>query len=283
VTSFAFEKRCARHLRATYGWLVRSLERGRGGSSALYAPIVGWWTPYPETTGYLIPTLIASGPRAGDANALERARALGTWLLGLQQPAGYWHGGAHPPKRPVPSVFNTAQVLDGMCALYRADGESRWLEAARRGAAWLARNANARGAFGAGNYRAGFNPSYYAQVAWPMLEVWTLTNEPQLRDAAERVLGAVLAKRHENGAFDDWGFEPGRPAFTHTIAYLLRGLIECARLLERPALFEAALPALERLRGAAETNRGRLPGAYDTDWRAAGRFVCLTGNAQLAL
>ena len=277
------EARYARPFAAPYSWVLRSIAPGGKGSRAYYLPLRGWSAAYPETTGYLIPTLLAGGAAADDPAALERSTALGEWLLGLQQPDGFWHAGTHPPKRPEPSVFNTAQIVDGLCALYRSTAQPRWLDAALRAAAWLARGVDATGTFAAGNYRGAFNPTYYAQVAWPMLEAWRLTEHEPLRAAAERVLAAVLAKRRTNGAFDDWGFAAGKPAFTHTIAYLLRGFLDRGRRREPAAGAAAARPALEGLRRRADRAGGALPGAYDTQWRSAGRFVCLTGNAQLAI
>jgi hypothetical protein len=279
----ASDARYQRHLFATYRWTLRSIEHGRGGSCAYYIPILGWSAPYPETTGYLIPTLISSGAGAGDDRALERATSLGEWLLGIQEPDGYWLAGTHPPKRPEPSVFNTAQIIKGMCALYKATGEHRWFKAAERACRWLSAGVGGDGIFSTGNYRSDFNPSYYTQVAWPMLEVWRLTDNTTMRNAAKRVLGAVAARQQPDGAFTNWGFEAGAPAFTHTIAYLLRGLLESARLLNDVEVARLTMLPLETLRRKAEIANGDLPGSYDTEWRGDKRFVCLTGNAQTAI
>ena len=278
-----FDRRYESHLRATYAWLLRSIEHGKGGSCAYYLPVRGWSAPYPETTGYLIPTLIASGTVAGDPSPLERGQALAEWLLGLQQPGGYWLAGTHPAKRPAPSVFNTAQIVEGLCALYRATGEERWLDAANRAGVWLAEGVDSNGTFVTGNYRPGFNPTYYTQVAWPMLETWNLNNNVSVRRSAQRILKGAVSKRLSNGAIADWGFDEGAPAFTHTIAYLFRGLLESARLLQDDSFVEIATVGLETLRRKAEVTNGQLPGAFDEQWRATGRFVCLTGNAQVAL
>ena len=50
--------RYTEHLRATLDWLLLSIEEGHNGSSAHYSPLGGWSAPYPETTGYIIPTLL---------------------------------------------------------------------------------------------------------------------------------------------------------------------------------------------------------------------------------
>jgi hypothetical protein len=272
------------HLEATAGWLLRSI-RPSGGSAAYYAPLLGWSRPYPETTGYLIPTLLRVHDRFGSAGAETAALRAGSWLLSLQLPEGYWFGGLHPPRgRQRPSVFNTGQILLGLCALHRWTGEAKWLEAAARGAVWLATGVDDAGEWAAGHYHGGFQPSYYTRVAWPMLEVWRLDGDDRVRAAAERVLAGVLARRRDNGAFAGWGFAPDRPAFTHTIAYTLRGLLESARLLHDWRRFGApAEAALEILRHRAELAGGCLPGAFAEDWGADRRFVCVTGCAQVAL
>jgi hypothetical protein len=81
-----------------------------------------------------------------------------------------------------------------------------------------------------------------------------------------------------------WGFSPDRPAFTHTIAYTLRGFLESARLLEDwPTYGEVTIAALRVLSDAARSNSGRLPGAFHDDWRPVSWYSCLTGNAQTAI
>jgi hypothetical protein len=117
-----------------------------------------------------------------------------------------------------------------------------------------------------------------------MLEVWRLNRDAAVRDAAERVLRNVLGRRRSTGAFAGWGFVPDRPAFTHTIAYTLRGLLESARLLDDwPRYGAPTQEALEILRRRAELAGGRLPGAFDENWRADTSFICVTGCAQVAL
>jgi hypothetical protein len=274
-----------RHLAATADWLVRSIEQGKGGSCAYFSPLTGWSRPYPETTGYLIPTLIALSQFLNDFDGEGRALELGSWLLTLQAPDGWWHGGLHPPKGGVrPSVFNTAQILQGLIALHDLTDDERWLESAARGARWLAGGVALDGLWAEKDYRSLGTPSYYTYAAWPMLEVAVRRGDETIRNAAEGVLGAILTRQRPNGAFSRWAFSEGEPAFTHTIAYTLQGLIESAKLLgdwdTYGAPTQAALTALVRI---GELENGRLPGRLDDDWVPAAGYVCLTGNAQTAL
>jgi hypothetical protein len=273
------------HLDATASWLLRSIEHGRGGSCAYFSLVGGWSRPYPETSGYLIPSLIGLSRVLRGFDGEERAIALGSWLLQIQDAEGWWHGGLHPPgDEAKPSIFNTAQVLQGLVALDELTGEGRWLEAATRAGRWLAAGVGANGLWAGGDYRASGTPSYYAYAAWPMLEVSARTGDDATQRAAESVLAAILARRRPSGAFAGWGFSEGKPAFTHTIAYTLQGLLESARVLDDwPTYGEPVEAALTELARQAEEAQGRLPGRLDEDWKPAARYVCLTGNAQVAL
>jgi len=273
------------HLRATIDWLLLSIEQGKGGSSAHYSPLRGWAAPYPETSGYIIPTLLEAAHHLHDPGLETHAEKLGEWLLALQHGDGWWPGGLLTNGAAVrPSVFNTAQILEGMVALARRTEDVRWHQAAASAAAWLASGVDAAGLWRQGNYRPGFNPSYYAQVAWPMLQAWQLLNHGQSREAAVRVLERVVALRTAQDTIADWGFEAGRPAFTHTIAYTLRGLIESALILNAWDAFAApCMPAVEKMLRASELRNGRLPGAYHRDWHPVDWYSCLTGNVQIAV
>lgn len=67
--------------------------------------------PYPEVTGYYIPTLYNWGER-------ELARTCTRWLLSIQHPDG-----AFPAPDGVPYTFDTGQVMRGLCvALDDMDG-----------------------------------------------------------------------------------------------------------------------------------------------------------------
>jgi hypothetical protein len=273
------------HLRATADWLLRSIDAGGGGSSAYVSPISGWSSPYPETTGYIIPTLIEAAKFFEDSRLATAACDAGKWLLSLQNADGSWPGGLHKAGSiNSPSVFNTAQCIDGFVALAAGDSDGKWCESAWRAARWLANGVDDSGCWAEGNYRSGINPSYYTQVARPMLQVWQLTGDVNIRSSAERVLRRVVALRTQQGAIRGWGFEPGKPSFTHTIAYTLRGLLESAYLLDDWQSYGVPCEvALDRLARKAEFTQGRLPGAYYEDWRSVNWYSCLTGNVQVAI
>jgi hypothetical protein len=282
-STFPDRARAAAHRAAR--WLVRSQERGggAGGSSAFYMPLRGWAPPYPETTGYIVPTLWRASDAFAEPALARAAEGMAAWLLTLQAQAGWFPGGTlgrRSERRP--SVFNTGQILFGLLEAEARTGEAAYGAAARRAIDWLVRTEGADGRWREGAYRPGPQPSYYAHVCWPMAAYVARHGGEDLRRAVVRALDAILEDRTPQGTFRHWGFSPGRPAFTHTIAYTLLGLVESARLLDRWEPYgRLAAESAERLLRRFEV-RKRLAGAYDEDWSGTFWYACLTGHCQVA-
>src|SRR5450755_2280312 len=77
---------------AALQWLFRAqdstLDRG---VSYGYFPISaarGWDVSYPETTGYIMTTLVEYGRRTSWAEPIERARSMALWEAEIQMPTG---------------------------------------------------------------------------------------------------------------------------------------------------------------------------------------------------
>ena len=68
-------------------WLGRAQDCSKsadGGAARHYCLVTGWGESYPETTGYIIPTLIREAHLTGDTKLLDRARRMLDWLTGIQ-------------------------------------------------------------------------------------------------------------------------------------------------------------------------------------------------------
>jgi hypothetical protein len=271
-------------VRSALAWLVRSQDAtGCGGSAAYYAPVWGWGPAYPETSGYIVPTLWRGADALGLPEHAGRAERMARWLLTLQAEEGWFPGGTcKPGRRPEPSVFNTGQILFGLLAAAERTGDEAFRCAAEKAVTWLRQAQDADGRWTRGAYVPGYSPSYYAHVCWPLAEYWARYGGDEVRACIDKALQAILAERTPEGTFRTWGFAPGKPAFTHTIGYTLQGLLETARLTGtwEPA-GEAAADSCARLLRKAEIAAG-LAGAYDVGWRPTSWFICLTGHCQVA-
>ena len=278
----------SRRLDAAAQWLLRSIEACPvQGSAAFYSrfyrPSHGWGNPYPETTGYIVPTFLKYGQRSHRPEFISLALEMAQWIMSLQHEDGSLPGGfgGKPHK---PSVFNTGQMIFGLLSAYRVSSEKSFLSAASRAAQWLASVQEDDGSWTRYGYHPGFSPSYYSRVAWPMLMVWRLTGEDSLRLKAEKSLVLIAGRRHDRlKSIRDWGFHPGNAAFTHTIAYTIRGLLESSRLLEGGRKYweigeQAAMLIFRRFE-----LKNQLAGRFSDDMKGDYRFTCLTGNCQMAL
>lgn len=104
-------------LNAAVEWLLKTIEVcGGAGSSKGYRVAKGWMSVYPETTGYLIPTLLDVCDAQDRAELGHIAERLGRWLASIQLPAGGFVGRELGILNE-PVVFNTGQILHGFNAL----------------------------------------------------------------------------------------------------------------------------------------------------------------------
>lgn len=272
------------HLEESSRWLLKSI-RADGGSSAYFSPLSGWSKSYPETSGYLVPTLATLAIVHKDEEYLAAATKIGKWLLSIQDEEGYWRGGAYPYKSGASaSLFNSGQILIGLCSLHSLTNDDTWLQSAKKVSNWFVQNLDANGIWTIGHYRGSYQPSYYTRIAWPLLTYAKISGDESAYRASIRVLDWALNQQLENAAFRNWGFDEGAMAFTHTIAYTIRGLLESALLLDDWENYGApAATTLERMTLGIEINSGKPAGRYDAKWQEDRTFNCLTGCSQLAI
>lgn len=274
------------HLLAAAEWLGRAQDAtGDGGVSGRYSMSAGWTSSYPETTGYIIPTFLAL---AANVDPVYRARAQRCveFLKGVQLEDGAFPAGEVNENRTKPSVFNTAQILNGLVAWHAETGDAGTEQMARRAADWIVAQQDTDGAFRRNIYG---NPTTYTSHAscW-LAEAGRHFKVEAWSRSAERHLDWVLSHRDASTGWIDYaGFmapdHEARRAVTHTLAYTIWGVLLLSQLLNREDGIAAARSAALGVARRIELS-GWLPGEIDSNWKAArSDFACLTGNAQMAL
>jgi hypothetical protein len=279
----------APHLEAALGWLCRAqdavpdggIARGYSLTWNAYFRDAGWQPAYPETTGYIIPTLLSAARRLDRPELERRALRAARWEIVVQLPSGAVRGGVMGQPAS-PAAFNTGQVILGWLAAWRASDEGAFADAARRAGRWLA-SVEEDGSFrrGGSRFARADTTAYDARAAWALAEAGAALADRGMTDAAARVLRAVAAAQHGDGWFPDCCLhDPERPLL-HTLAYTARGLLEGGRVLDDGHLLDAAALAAGRV---AERMRadGWLAGRYARGWVEAARWSCVTGQAQMA-
>jgi uncharacterized protein YyaL (SSP411 family) len=261
-------------------WLCRTHDvTGRRGSAQGYSLLKGWAPAFPETTGYIVGTLINYGAITGDPSYLVRAREMADWEIEIQAPDGGIMQGVVGGGGPT-ITFNTGMVLHGFVDLHAANGEERYLEAGRRAGRFLVDTLDEDGAWRGEHTYLGLPHTYKSRVAWAMIRLSQASGDPSFREGAERHLDWVIAQQRDNGWFENCNFKPGGLPNTHGIAYTLRGLLESHALTGEARYLEAVVRTSEKLIGELDA-RGFLPAVYDADWHPAAAYECLTGTVQL--
>lgn len=252
-----------------------------GGVSRAYSLQLGWELPYPETTGYIIPTFLSLHQRFPELNLRERAWRAGRWLAGVQFASGAICSKQHRPGNTKPSVFNTGMVLHGWVSLLEQKEDAQFLNAACKAVEWLVSEQEADGSWKKNAFN-GIPHTYYTMVDWALVRYAAVANDNAARAAAVKNLNWALSHQCENGWFDHCYFHADDPVTTHTLSYTTQGLVECGRLLNQPRFIESAIRSTTPLRKTFLKNSA-LPGTFDEQWRPMATWECCTGSAQTSL
>lgn len=253
-----------------------------GGVARHFSLIDGWGASYPETTGYIIPTMLTYAQTSGEEEYRERARRMLDWLVSIQFPEGGFQGGTIGQTPRVPVTFNTGQILLGLAA-GTADLGTAYADSMARAANWLVDTQDEDGC-----WRSHPTPfaepgekAYETHVAWGLLEAARISGKESWSRAALANVDWALRFQLDNGWFDACCLTDPRQPFTHTIGYVLRGIIEAYRFSGDMAYLDAARLTADALLDVVRSD-GALPGRLDSNWRGTVPWTCLTGNVQIA-
>lgn len=266
-------------------WLLRAQECSAshdGGVARDYSLITGWASSYPETTGYIAPTLIDYWQRTGNEEVRRSARAMLDWLVAIQLPDGGFQGGKIDATPVVPVTFNTGQILLGLAAGVEAFGDA-YRPAMNSAAVFLRDSLDPDGCWRSHPtpFAEAGDKAYETHVAWGLFEADRQEPGRGYGEAGMRQVRWALTHQVENGWFGQCCLNNPQAPLTHTLGYVLRGVIEAYRWSGEREVLEAALKTARGLLGAQRADGG-LPGRLRKDWRAAEKWSCLTGNVQIA-
>jgi hypothetical protein len=275
-----------RGLQAAAEWLARAQDAtGSGGVSAHYDVAKSRWVgAYPETTGYIIPTFFRYADFSGNDEYRERALRMAAWESDIQLPDGGVRAGTLDATQIAPTIFNTGQVLFGWLAAWRRTQDTRFRDSLMRAADWLVTAQDEDGAWR--QFKSPFAAhalnTYNTRVAFGLAQAGYALDEPRYFEAASKNVRWALTQMHPNGWLENNDLEDNARPLTHTIAYATRGILEVGLIAGNDGFVDAAARIAKAV---AQTQRadGALPGRLDSDWRAASRWTCVTGNAQMAI
>lgn len=243
-----------------------------------------WLASYPETTGYIIPTLYDYAKVYDKPEFAERARRMARWESDVQLPDGGVRAGRIDADVVVPTVFNTGQVLFGWARAYQETGDESFALSLRRAADWLLEAQDADGAwrrFSSPFASQSINP-YNTRTAFGLTQAAHALGDNRYIDAAVRNVEWALGTSDANGWLPGNCLSSSDTALTHTIAYAMRGILEVGAAADRGDFIAKAKDMAKKV-AATQRSDGAFPGEVSPLWRGATRWTCVTGNAQLAL
>lgn len=277
------------HLQEAVAWLKRAQDatpdRGvsRGYSVGWKAQFggYGWQPSYPETTGYIIPTLFDCAVSLGDDDLRRRALEMADWEITVQMKSGAVMGGT-VDRPPTPAVFDTGQVILGWLRAFQENGAEKYIMAATAAGGYLLKTQQTDGSWrGNVHFANAAATTYNSRVGWALILLGQQTNDPAYREAGRRAIDYTLSRQRPNGWFEDNSLDDPAVPHLHTIAYAMEGILGAAQALGDKAPVQQARMSADALLDRVRPD-GSLAGRFDCNWQGTVPWSCLTGDAQLA-
>lgn len=276
-----FDKQKA--LRMSIDWLLLSQKNSNDGGMGTYYIVDGWTSSYPETSGYIIPTLYESLDFFPERK-LEIEMAIyncADWLVSIQKPSGGWQSHYINHNRPE-VVFNTGQVLRGLLIAYKMSGDKKYLDSLCKACDWLTNIQEEDGSW-IKMASMGVPRVYDTYVAHPILMVYEVTGNEKYKVAAIKNLNWVLTQQQPNGWFknaDNTQKHNDRPIL-HTISYTIDGLLNAGLILKDQRYIDAGRKAADQVLNFYQQHK-YLNGRFDFQWMGTEYMIC-TGVAQISI
>lgn len=261
------------HIGYATDWLISAQKAGKSDGISAFYSFGGWAKSYPETSGYIIPTLFDLYHHTNNKIYKESALKMADWLLSIQL-----ENGAFPMiNLKTPIVFDTGQVLFGLIRTYKETKDDKYLISANKAGQWISKIKDWKKS----TYKNVGQRAYHARVAWALLELHEVTQNDNYLFVAKKILDWVLSLQLDNGWLMKSDFGARGTPLTHTIAYTIRGLLESGVYLSNENYINATIKTSDALIDIQREN-GSLFGKYDSAWKNTCNWSCLTGDAQIS-
>lgn len=270
---------------ACTAWICRAQDQSAskdGGVSRDFSLQKGWATSYPETTGYIVPTMIELAKYLNRADLDNRAQQMLDWFLAIQLDCGGFQGGKIDSIPVVPVTFNTGQILLGLAAGVKRFGDT-YRDSMNQAACWLRDTLDNDGCWRKHPtpFAAPGEKAYETHVSWGLFEAARLSPDQGFGEAGLRQVDWALTKQAENGWWGSCCLTMPDAPLTHTLGYVLRGVLEGYLWSGRNDLLQRSIVTGKALLTAQEPS-GRLPGRLDKQFKPVVDWACLTGIVQIA-
>lgn len=290
--NYCFVQDDMHHLKIGIDWLKKAqdatadsgVSRGFSLISNFKSNDSGWQPSYPETTGYIIPTMLKAADIFKENDLKNRARLMADWELSIMFPDGAVSGGNISVK-PNRAVFDTGQVIRGLYAIYKKTNENKYLEAAVKSSNWILNNENDKQGKWVENNASCVDGSctvYNIYAIAPVVRLGIEIGNDEFKELGKRAAGAAIKAQNEEGWFKGADFEKREDALLHTIAYTIDGLWDIGEQLAKEEFLSKAQKALDGVLSQMDEH-GEIPGRFNGKWQGTAHWACLTGIAQIGV
>jgi uncharacterized protein YyaL (SSP411 family) len=278
----------AEHLEGAAQWLLHA-QAGTPDDGVAHSYDVRekrWHASYPETTGYVIPTLYDYAEHFDKPEYRDAAYRMAAWEIDVQLEDGSVRAGRMDAPEVRGTIFNTGQVLFGWARAYRESGEERFLRALTRAADWLCDAQEGDGAWR--KHPSPFTTAqlnaYNTRTAFGLVRAFEACADERYLECAIHNVEWAIGTAEPNGWLPDNCLTKDGLAhpLTHTIGYAIRGILEVGQCAGRESHIGHAL-TMARAVAAHQRDDGALPARYDKEWRPTVSWTCITGNSQMAI
>lgn len=277
-----------RSLDGAISWLCTAHDQcERRGVSAGFSLKRGWLPPYPETTGYIIPTMLDYATLSNREEYIDRAIRMGEWECDVQMTNGAVQGGVYRGcnEERIPVAFNTGQVILGWVRLLDYPGRDRYADSITRAADWLVSTQSADGSWRLpGAETSTVVHAYDARTGWSLIEAGKALDNDNYIEAGKKNIEWTLTQESDSNWYRNNAFFSGTRmsmTFTHTISYVMEGLLGAWQIVRDDRYLEAAQRTAHKLLRIFEVRRF-LAGDFDENWQSGKDYSCLTGSSQIA-
>jgi len=275
-----------RHIHGAVNWLLWAFEQSKdnGVPHCFDVKINGWLPSYPETTGYIIPTLYDYAKLYQNEDASKAALKMSQWESEVQLADGGVRAGHMEAEIIKPTIFNTGQVLFGWARCYQEDGDQQAKKSLIAASDWLVSAMDDDGAWR--RYPSPFAPgdikTYNVRCAFGLVWSHKTLGDDKYLEAAVKNVDWVKSNALSNGWLPNNCLTKNPQALTHTIAYSMRGILEVGDYIKNESYMELALKMADSML-KLQNEDGSFPGRVKKNWTSEHQWSCITGNSQLAL
>jgi len=245
-----------------------------------------FYPSYPETTGYIIPSMINSFSYSNTVDEIHINEMI-KFLLTIQNTNGGFnaHAGINNIEKKS-YAFDTGQILCGLVSYYKNIEQSDDIKRAITNASnWMADNIEKDGSF---TLNSCFNgkKAYYSRATIGLALSANLFDNNSWRDKVISQIGWIISQQNELGWYNHYSFSNGKWFNLHGISYTIRGILECGYLLNNNEFIGSAKLAVDKI--IAINCKGlpynsKLPNSFTVDYKEYDDELCLTGMAQFAI